>query len=234
MKTNSILLTVKQLLGIPIEIPHVVLHVKWPESKTETGGYELQYSTDKKFDTFIAIRTKDRETEVTVSTKTKTYFRVRDYSSDGSKPFDYVHFYPEIDDEEVMPISKTNDFEISVIKEISEVDQFDMDIIVGINMALNTLTQIGIGPETGFRITNSSQTWEEFIGDDIRLESVKEYVYLRTKIVFDSSTMSSIVMDAYNRTIRELEWRLNVDVDLPKNEENKETEGGEENQNGSG
>lgn len=230
---NSILLTIKQLLGIPIEISAVVFKLQWPKSENITDGYELQYSTDSKFDFFKAIRTFETEAIITVPTKEKTYFRVREYSSDGSKDFDYTYFYPEIDDEGVMPIDEElKDFKATPIKEISEVDQFDPDIIVGINMALNTLTQLGVGPETGFRIEGSDQTWEDFLGEDPRLEQVKEYVFLRTKLVFDSSTMSSIVMECYSRTIKELEWRLNVEVDLPKEEDL--IEGGEEIQNGSG
>lgn len=231
---NSILLTIKQLLGIPVEISSVILKLRWPKFGNENNGYELQYSTDAKFNSFIAIRTFDLETTVRVFTKKKTYFRVREYSPDGSKEFNYTCFYPEIDDEGVMPIEEeTKDFVVTNIGEISEVDQFDPDIIVGINMALNALTQLGVGPETGFRIDGSNQTWNDFLGDDLRLEQVKEYVFLRTKLVFDSSTMSSFVMDCYNRTIKELEWRINVEVDLPENEDIVE-ERGEEKRNGKG
>ena len=56
----------------------------------------------------------------------------------------------------------------------ADYDVFDQDILIFINSALSTLTQLGIGPETGFRITGSTETWSDLIGDSVDLESVKE------------------------------------------------------------
>ena len=91
-------------------------------------------------------------------------------------------------------------------------DVFDQDIIVFINSALATLSQAGVGPSEGFRITGDRETWDDFIGDSERLESVKEYVYMKVKMAFDPPT-SSFVMSAYQDTCNELLWRLNVAVD---------------------
>lgn len=97
---------------------------------------------------------------------------------------------------------------------ISEEDEhFDLDVIMHINSAFSTLTQLGVGPEEGFRIEDASTVWSDFLYDDPRLEFVKTYVYLKVKLVFDSQTMSSAVLDAYKRMIDELEWRINVTVD---------------------
>lgn len=95
----------------------------------------------------------------------------------------------------------------------SEYTQFDQDIIMFINMAFSTLYQLGVGPEEGFMITGESETLQDFIGDNTTLfESVKVYLYLRTKILFDPPT-SSYVLEAYKEQIRELESRLNYQVD---------------------
>lgn len=91
-------------------------------------------------------------------------------------------------------------------------DVFDTDIIVFINSALATLTQLGVGPANGFRISGGYETWEDFIGNANDLDFVKEYIYLRTRIGFDPPANSS-VLDAYKEAIKELEWRLNVAVD---------------------
>lgn len=89
---------------------------------------------------------------------------------------------------------------------------FDEDIIMHINSVFMILTQIGIGPETGFRIEDDLATWEEFTSDNIMLESVKSYMYLKVKSLFDPSA-SSAVTSSYDRLINELEWRLHVAAD---------------------
>lgn len=94
---------------------------------------------------------------------------------------------------------------------IEEDESFDIDIIIHINSAFSTLTQLGIGPEDGFVIRGKTTLWTEFI-DDIRLENVKSYVYLKVRQVFDPPT-NSAVLDAISRQISELEWRMNVTVD---------------------
>lgn len=86
---------------------------------------------------------------------------------------------------------------------------FDVDIILHINSVLTTLTQLGIGPGEGFMIEDDSVTWEQFIADDLELNSVKTYVFLRVKMLFDPP-QTSYLISAANDQIRELEWRLNV------------------------
>lgn len=94
-----------------------------------------------------------------------------------------------------------------------EYEHFDTDIIMHINSAFSVLTQLGVGPEEGFRIEDASTEWSEFLYDDPRLEMVRTYVYLKVKQVFDSNSSSSAVIEAINRQIQELEWRINVTVD---------------------
>lgn len=84
---------------------------------------------------------------------------------------------------------------------------FDLDIITHINTALSILTQIGIGPVEGFAIEDADTEWEEFIGDDKRFISIRSYVYLKVRQLFDPPTTSYLI-DAVEKQIRELEWRL--------------------------
>lgn len=93
-----------------------------------------------------------------------------------------------------------------------EYTQFDVDIIIHINSALSVLTQLGVGPSEGFSIEDDSAIWEDFISDAKTIEFVKTYVYLKTKLVFDPP-LSSAQIEAMNRTISELEWRIQVAVD---------------------
>lgn len=90
-----------------------------------------------------------------------------------------------------------------------EYDYFDPDIIIHINSAFMILNQMGVGPDEGFSITDESAVWSDFIPDNKIIELVKSYVYFKVKIMFDPPDRS-VVADAINRTISELEWRLNV------------------------
>lgn len=94
----------------------------------------------------------------------------------------------------------------------AEYDVFDSDITMHINSAFFTLQQLGVGPPEGFKITDESTTWDEFMPEGINVESVKSYVFLRVKMLFDPP-LNSAVIEAVERQIKELEWRLNVQVD---------------------
>lgn len=93
-----------------------------------------------------------------------------------------------------------------------EYTHFDSDLIMHINSVFMILNQLGVGPEDGFVITGSYETWDEFISNVLAIESVKSYVYLKVKLLFDPPS-SSAVMESINRQISELEWRLNLSVD---------------------
>lgn len=97
-----------------------------------------------------------------------------------------------------------------------EYTHFDNDLIMHINSVLMILSQLGVGPSEGYSISRSAQTWTDFLGDDLKkLQSVKSYVALKVRLMFDPPTSSS-VMEAINNQIREFEWRLNVAVDPPE------------------
>ena len=95
-------------------------------------------------------------------------------------------------------------------------EQFDNDIIMHINSVLMILTQLGVGPEEGFAIADKTDEWDDFIGDNVLLELVKSYVYLKVRLIFDPPQSSSII-EAMNRQISEFEWRINVAVDPSSN-----------------
>lgn len=94
-----------------------------------------------------------------------------------------------------------------------EYEHFDIDIIMHINSAFSVLTQLGVGPEEGFHIEDDSTEWSEFLFEDTRLEMVKTYIYLKVRLAFDSTNLSSAVIESINRQINELEWRINIVVD---------------------
>ena len=89
---------------------------------------------------------------------------------------------------------------------------FDTDIIVHINSAFMALNQLGVGPTECFFIESSDEAWSDFVDKSIDLEAVKTYIYLMVRTIFDPPS-SSVVMEAMNRNISELEWRLNVQAE---------------------
>lgn len=95
--------------------------------------------------------------------------------------------------------------------------QFDADIIMHLNSAFATLQQLGVGPPEGFMIEDDSATWIDYIGESATMSSVKTYLYLKVRMVFDPPT-SSFVMDALDRQAKELEWRLNTQAELEVSE----------------
>lgn len=102
------------------------------------------------------------------------------------------------------------------IKKLLNIDvndtAFDTDIVVLINGEFMTLQQLGIGPEEGFSLDTSnaySKCWTDFFDDPRLIDSVKTFVYMRVRMIFDPPA-SSVVADAINARISEVEWRLNV------------------------
>lgn len=89
---------------------------------------------------------------------------------------------------------------------------FDQDVIMDINSVFMTLNQIGVGPEKPFVIKSSEETWDQFLSNINELESVKPYVAMKVKLMFDPPT-SSTALESYKNQISELEWRLNSVVD---------------------
>lgn len=94
-------------------------------------------------------------------------------------------------------------------------DHFDTDLLVHINACFSILNQLGVGPENGFVVTDETQSWSSYIADNRTLNMVKTYVTLKVKKIFDPPLTSS-VLEAMDKEISQLEWRLNVAVDPVK------------------
>ena len=92
----------------------------------------------------------------------------------------------------------------------SLIHEFDLDIISHINNAFFVLNQLGIGPDTPFNIDNTTpwSSFESIVPKDVILD----YLYLKTKIVFDPPASTNI-FEAYRDRISELEFRMNIMVD---------------------
>lgn len=92
--------------------------------------------------------------------------------------------------------------------------QFDVDLIMYINSILAVLTQMGVGPDSGFSIHDSSEVWSDWLGNDNDINGVMTYVYLRVRLLFDPPSSSGVIK-AYNSMVHELEFRLLVTTREP-------------------
>lgn len=85
---------------------------------------------------------------------------------------------------------------------------FDSELVLHINSALSDLNQLGVGPEAGFEITGKDEGWELFLENDPRLNSVKSYLYLRCRLLFDPPSNSAVLM-SIEKMLERAEWRIN-------------------------
>lgn len=84
---------------------------------------------------------------------------------------------------------------------------FDLDVKMHINAAFGSLQQLGVGPVAGFVITDRTNTWDSFVDDRTQQSMIKNYVYLKTRLIFDPPA-TSFTITALDNLAKELEWRL--------------------------
>lgn len=95
---------------------------------------------------------------------------------------------------------------------LPEYTVFDQQLIIAINTAFSILHQLGVGPKDGYAIEDESNRWDEVVTKQ-SLNMVKSYVFLKVKLLFDPPT-TSFVLDAYNKQLAEMEWRINSEVEI--------------------
>ena len=104
---------------------------------------------------------------------------------------------------------------LNSIKKLIGVDvadpDFDTDLIMAINTVLMTVMQDWHGMDHAFHIEDETSTWADFLGEDndADYEAVKTLVYLKTKLIFDPPTNSTLV-EVLKSLIQDLEWRLYI------------------------
>lgn len=94
-----------------------------------------------------------------------------------------------------------------------ESTDFDLDILMNINAAIVTLSQIGVGPSDPFTVTGNEETYSDFLGENFKgIALVKMYLVYKTQLGFDPPASGS-VSSSLEKKIAETEWRLSVMVD---------------------
>lgn len=91
-------------------------------------------------------------------------------------------------------------------------DVYDDELIMLINVELNTLNQAGVGV-VGFQITDNTSKWNDFLGEDESKQSLaKQFVWQRVKVKFDPPA-NQFVQQAILDSTNEMIWRANVQAE---------------------
>lgn len=112
-------------------------------------------------------------------------------------------------------LSELSDSILSSVKKligISEDDKsFDLDIMLNINAASSTLFQLGVLSRP-FTVTSKDDTYSDLLpgGSEDVINQIKMYFVYKTRLGFDSSTLSTSVIEVLRQLIAEAEWRLMV------------------------
>ena len=84
---------------------------------------------------------------------------------------------------------------------------FDSVLIPFINGALTVITQLGVGPSSGFKIADETKTWVELLSDREDLDIVKTAIYIRVRLLFDPP-QNAFLVTALKEELQEAEWRI--------------------------
>lgn len=85
---------------------------------------------------------------------------------------------------------------------------YDEDVLMAINTTLSTVTQLGVGPATGFEVGNAT-TWADLLGGDFRMNSVRTFIHLKCRLIFDPPG-TSFAISAIEKQLEEMAWRIEV------------------------
>lgn len=104
-----------------------------------------------------------------------------------------------------------------------EYGAFDVDLIININAALDTLKQLGVKVKRHLAV-EGNEIWEEIFEDPESIDMMKNYIYLKCRLVFDPP-MNASILESIKETIKEYEYRLNLEIEY---NEGTQTNSGEE------
>lgn len=93
-----------------------------------------------------------------------------------------------------------------------DIDAFDKELILHVNSAFSTLFQIGVGKDKPYRLDEHS-TWSGLFSEyEEELDFIKEYTYLKVKLLFDPPTNSSL-LESLKGVINETEYRIELQIE---------------------
>lgn len=100
-----------------------------------------------------------------------------------------------------------------------ELMAYQQDLMIHINSAISTLTQIGLGPEDGYEITGTDEKWIELTKGNKLYGMAKQFIYLDVALVFDIPENSFKVQaykDKRDETLSRIQYEVNDERRNPK------------------
>lgn len=98
---------------------------------------------------------------------------------------------------------------------VSDIDKaFDNELILHINTAFSNIFQIGVDNQhLPVRIETGEEKWSDLFSDfSQELSFIKEYTFLKVRLLFDPPTNSSL-LDSLTKLIQESEYRLQIQLE---------------------
>lgn len=86
---------------------------------------------------------------------------------------------------------------------------FDIDILMYINSVFADLVLIGVGPDEGYAIEDSTTLWTDYLEGKLYLNQVQAYMYLRVRLLFDPPA-TSYATEALRKQADKYEWMLSL------------------------
>ena len=112
---------------------------------------------------------------------------------------------------------------LSDIKKMLGVEQmiaaFDEELVMHINAAVQELIQGGVGPQEGLNV-GTDTTWDEFSTNVNIVSASREYIYCKTRLIWDPPS-NSFVCDAFNKRAEESYWRAYIESDELRRDSNE-------------
>lgn len=110
-------------------------------------------------------------------------------------------------------LSELSDSILSSVKKLIGVNDedtsFDLDIIFNINAAASTLYQLGVLKKP-FTVSSKKDTYDDLlpgVSEDV-INQVKMYFVYKTRLGFDSASLTGTMTQTIKEMISEAEWRL--------------------------
>lgn len=103
-------------------------------------------------------------------------------------------------------------FSVKKLLGLTEEDtSFDLDVMTNINAALSTLFQLGV-LQKPFTVTSKEDIYSDLLpgGREDIINQIKMYLFYKTRLGFDSSTLSGTMIDVIKEAIKEAEYRLMI------------------------
>jgi len=86
---------------------------------------------------------------------------------------------------------------------------YDEQVITHINSAFSILDQLDLGQTPGFTIQGYDETWFDYTTDTNRINQIKNFIFLKTRLLFDPPT-TSFALTALEKQVDEVQWRLSA------------------------